>query len=368
MSTNAITNAPDRPYGRAPGKLILSGEHAVVYGAPAVSVAVDRYTDVWFTPIHRGVGLRTAFENLSQGHFYPFDILKGFKDGLDQRFDAFVRGELPVQKILNRPDDLAVYTMASLAQMLPVPGVSSNLRLPVPGQINSRTDLPLGAGMGSSAAVIAATIILYEHLLGITQTPQERFEKVRFCERLQHGKGSAIDAASVIYGGVNRAQSGEVIPLEAKALNTENHGLYWVLHGTPQSSTGECVAAVRQRHGNDAPLWQMFNACAEAMQTALSDGSDLRPVIKDNHHLLCRIGVVPEAARQFAQAAEQAGGAAKISGAGSIRGDQAGAMLIQMPDPEAMSELMARHPTLGWAPLRVATQGARLVNTPEGTQ
>ncbi len=365
MSTNAITNAPDRPYGRAPGKLILSGEHAVVYGPPALAVAVERFTDVWFTPIHRSLGLRTAFENMSQGHFYPLDILKGFKDGLDQRFDSFLRGELPVQKILNRPDDLAVYTMASLMQMLPVPGVSSTLRLPVPGQINSRTGLPLGAGMGSSAAVIAATIILYEHLLGITQSLQERFEKVRFCERLQHGKGSSIDAASVIYGGLNRAQSGEVTPLEPGVLNKDGHGLYWVLHGTPQSSTGECVAAVRQHHSKDAPLWQAFEDCTNAFQTALSQEDNLIPIITENHRLLCQIGVVPESAQQFARSVLQAGGAAKISGAGSIRGDQAGAILVHMPDPDVMTDLMSRHPTLEWAPLCIARQGAQLIDPHE---
>ncbi|MEM6374970.1 MAG: GHMP kinase, partial [Pseudomonadota bacterium] len=267
MSTNGFTSVSEYKTARAPGKLILSGEHAVVYGGPAISVAIDNYTDVWFTPIHRSKGLRTAFDSLSRGHFYPFELLKGFKQGLDKRFDAFMRGELPIQKIMQRPDDLAVYTMASLLQVLPVPGRSSRRRLPVPGQLSSRSDLPLGAGMGSSSAIIAATIVLYEHLLGLQQNPNDRFERVRFCERLQHGKGSFTDAAAVVFGGMNHVREGRVTPIEMASDHPlmQGEGWYWVLHGTPEASTGECVASVRNQFGHDTALWRSFESVTSAL-------------------------------------------------------------------------------------------------------
>ncbi|MEP5761215.1 MAG: hypothetical protein ABJ327_18235 [Litoreibacter sp.] len=344
----------------APGKIILSGEHSVVYGAPALCVAVAQYTEVWFEPVHRSKGLRTAFDQISQGQFYPLDLIKGFAKELDYRFDQFSNGKLPVQKILQRPDDLIIYTMASLLQNLPFPGTTSSHKLPMPGLLRSRSELPLGSWMGSSAAAIAATFMLYEQLLNHSQTLSERFDRVRFCERLQHGSGGVIDAAAVVYGGVNRADSGSV----SKPSLPETHdlwhgrGWYWVLHGIPQSSTGECVASVRQSFSHDQALWQAFRECTEAFQTQLEASMDPSEAIKENHRLLQRIGVVPAAAARFIDAVEQDGGAAKICGAGSIRGDYGGIILVKIPSYEVMDNLMKKYPDRRWKRLQIASTGA----------
>lgn len=350
----------DASRAHAPGKIILSGEHAVVYGAPALAVAVALYSEVWFRPIHPSNGLKTVFEQVSQGAFYPLSVLGQFKQSLDRRFESFLRGDLKVQQILQRPDDLVVYTLVSLAQRLPVPGASPAHHLPVPGQLGGSSQLPLGAGMGSSASIIAATMVLYEHLLGRLHTAQERFEWVRFCERLQHGKGGAIDAATVIHGGAVRVQ-GDALSTPAIAAGHglwEGDGWYWVLHGKPASSTGECVAAVREGHGNDQALWRSFEACTNAFQKALETDSCPRDNLRENHRLLRRIGVVPDAASRFIDEVEATGGAAKICGAGSIRGGNGGVILVHQPDHEAMATMMAGHPDLRWSPLHVAPAGA----------
>ncbi|MEM1234314.1 MAG: GHMP kinase [Pseudomonadota bacterium] len=361
MSTSATTKPSSTASARAPGKLILSGEHSVVYGAPALAVAVEHFTEVTFTPLHKTGGLFTAFESLSPSAFYPFEALKSFKDGLDARFDQFMRGEMPVQKVLQRPDDLAIYTLTSLLPMIPLPGASSR-GLPVPGQLSSKSDMPLGAGMGSSAAVVAATIVLYEHLLGQSQTAQQRFEKVRFCERLQHGKGSAIDASAVVFGGLNRVQGDHVTPVDlAQDHSLNSGGWFWVQLGTPVSKTGECVAKVRDTHGGDAALWQDFTACTEVFAEVIASDADPRDVIRLNQALLERIGVVPQPASRFAAAVEALGGAAKVSGAGAVRGDAAGVMLVWLEDAAAMATLMEAYPERRWSPLRVSADGAQLL-------
>ncbi|WP_298937265.1 hypothetical protein [uncultured Ruegeria sp.] len=348
------------PRAHAPGKVILSGDHSVVFGAPVLAVSIARYTEVWLNPIRGCSGLFTAFKQVSSGEFYPFAMLDEFKQRLDRRFEQFVAGELPVQNILQRPDELAMYAVTLFLQQLSKPKVRKNHQIPISGTLRSRSSLPLGAGMGSSAAIIAAIFALYESLFNEIVSPQERVERIRFCERLQHGHGSAVDAATVVYGGVIRVDGDRVsrpnIP-QHHALWTGD-GWYWVFHGTPASATGECVEAVRRFHEKDVALWQEFNDCTNTLQSNLEASVSPIKTLRHNHRLLVRIGVVPSATQNFVNAVERIGGAAKVCGAGSIKGEQGGMVLVYMEDEDAMNALMTDHGNLCWAPLRVCALGA----------
>lgn len=351
----------------APGKLILSGEHSVLYGAPALAIAVARYTEVWFTPMGLGESLKTAFSNLSEGADYPLKLVSKFKASLDNRFEQFARGELRVQDVLTKPDDLAVYTLASLLQDKPtntdaVPGLGTLGPLPTPGELGSRSDLPIGAGMGSSAAIVAATTVLFEGLLNRPKTPSERLDRVRFCERLKHGKAGPIDAAAVVFGGMVRVEkmqnSAKPFALAADHDLVSGEGWYWVMHGRPSNGTGESVSTVAANHGEDTALWQAFSACTEQFEECLISGRDPSETITENQRLLERIGVVPEATRAFVTDVEAIGGAAKICGAGAVRGDQGGMVLVRCQDVDAMQALMSSHPDLAWDRLQMSPSGA----------
>lgn len=343
---------------RSPGKLILSGEHSVVYGQPALVAAVARYTTVSFQALEKSKRLRTVLKGIATGRSTPLSALHLLREKLDKRFEAFLKGELAVKHILQRPDDLMLYTLAHIAgHFLPTRDGDGRLRA---GQLQTQSELPLGAGMGSSAAIIAATMVLYEHLLAQPQSLEERFARIRFCERLQHGKGSAIDAAAVTYGGVQLLQ--EQMPQLVRVVLPN---FYWLLSGIPQSSTGECVAFVRERHGHDAALWQGFGACTLALQSALQSENivEIRQCMQENQRLLERIGIVPQASRALIAAIEQSGGVAKVSGAGSVRGDYGGMILIYHQDEYALAQLLGeRYPSLSWGSINIATQGAEMLD------
>lgn len=342
---------------RAPGKLILSGEHAVAYGAPALVAALARYTTVRFRPIHRSRSLRTTLKGIASGRSLPVAALDSLRALLDRRFERFRNGTLPIRNILQRPDDLLLYTLAQFARQLPVPG-RTPYGLPMPGHLHSESDLPLGAGMGSSAAVIAATLVLYEHLLDKPQTLNARFERIRFCERLQHGSGSSVDAAAVTYGGIHRLDRS--IP---QAFDIRLDNWYWILSGIPESSTGECVSSVRTRLAGDEALWAAFRACTESLGEALQKRRSPVDALRENHTLLKRIGVVPEATTCLIESIERAGGGAKISGAGSIRGDKGGIVIAWHPDAERLRDLIDRRfPGLAWGAVTIAAQGAALLD------
>jgi len=346
---------------RAPGKVILSGEHSVVYGAPALAVAIKKHTYVSFKPVTESKTINTLFAGISSGMHYPLHALSHLKHKLDNRFEQFLKGDLPVRGIMSQPDDLLVYAMTTLMHHLPVPGrVSSTSYLPMPGRLLSESDLPLGAGMGSSASAIAATLVLFEHLLEKPLTLDQRFEMIRFCERLQHGRGSAIDAATVTYGGLNHIQAGKVAGID-QHLGAH---WYWIFTGSPIVSTGECVQSVREHFEDDTALWNAFAAITRGFVDCVGDcnASETRnphiDLIKENHRLLQRIGVVPHSASLLIDAIEADGGAAKISGAGATRGDAGGLVIAYQPDEQAMSQVMSQFPGYTWGAVEQDSQGA----------
>ncbi|MEM9601600.1 MAG: GHMP kinase [Pseudomonadota bacterium] len=364
-----MTDSPDA-VAHAPGKLILSGEHSVLYGAPAMAMAIASYTEVWFKSVGPKTGLRTAFGGLSAGAYYPLKILSRFKHSLDQRFDQFKRGELGVRQILTRPDDLAVYTLAALLQDKDggeLTGVGAVNRVPLPGQLGSRSSLPIGAGLGSSAAVVAATTVLFESLLDRHKSLEARYERVRFCERLKHGNAGPIDAATVVRGGLVRydGQGFSTHTLAHDHSLARGEGWFCALQGRPLSPTGECVSQVRERHGSDRVLWDRFAECTQALATALTNGVDPDEAIRENQRLLDVIGVVPAVTREFIAAVEAAGGAAKVCGAGAVRGDNGGAILVHLRDPEAITSLSAQYPAVQWSPLCLSRTGAAVGPAPQ---
>ena len=75
-------------------------------------------------------------------------------------------------------------------------------------------------------------------------------------------------------------------------------------------------------------------------------------------------GDVPQPAQRFAAAVESLGGAAKISGAGAVRGEAAGVTLVYLPEADAMARLMEDYPDRRWEGLRVSRRGAHLCDDP----
>jgi mevalonate kinase len=300
----------------APGKLILSGEHAVVYGQPALAMAVNRYAQAW---VSEQQGRLIAFDllNLKYHKSMTMKALREVKRQVQQRYDGFLRGEGHIRDVLKLPIELSQYAFTHLLETL-------NHQLSDGVKLSSHSDIPIGCGMGSSAAMILCVMHAIAEHQGLKLTLENYLERARETENMQHGRSSGVDVQVSLRGGCLRFQQGEFVE---RALPTMP--LYIVNTGKPTSSTGECVAAVAP-YMQDNTLLADFASITQAMDEAIAQQSlvAMQTSIRENHRLLTHIGVVPTRVQEFILAMEQAGHAAKICGAGAVAGEHAGIVLI----------------------------------------
>ncbi len=307
---------PEIITARAPGKLILSGEHSVVYGKPALAMAVNRYI---YTTINAQHPAEIAFDllNLKYKRAHSLEKLRKLKSHLQKAYHSFQQGEIGIRDVLKKPFELLQYTATNVVDRL-------NVSLAQGIKIHTRSTIPMGCGMGSSAATVVSTNHALSHFYHQPLLLQQHLELGLDAENLQHGYSSGLDLRLAIHGGCLYYVRGEVETRPAPTLN-----MRIVNTGTPQSSTGECVkqAAAFLSSGN---LVDSFASVTLAVDEALQkkDELALKKAIRENHRLLVQIGVVPSSVQHFIKTLESQGFAAKICGAGSVQGEQAGVVLV----------------------------------------
>ncbi|OGT39780.1 MAG: hydroxymethylglutaryl-CoA synthase [Gammaproteobacteria bacterium RIFCSPHIGHO2_12_FULL_38_14] len=314
----------------APGKLILSGEHAVVYGAPALAMAINQYVT---TSISRENLPQVLFDLADLAHQgeLTFDALRRLKNRIKRKYHRFVQGDFSIREVLQKPFELAQYAMGILLDSL-------NLSLPHGVKIRVQSDLPIGCGMGSSAATILSVMHAVSHYLKLSLPEETLFQLALQAEKMQHGFSSGLDLRVASQGGCLYLKEQHI---ETRSL--PEMPLYLVNTGTPISTTGQCVEKVAP-HFKSSQLRDDFAAVTQAMDQALMQQSskNLRDAVAANHRLLTHIGVVPQRVQQFIANVESLNGAAKICGAGAVAGDQAGALLVLSDNHEILSDLCHR--------------------------
>ena len=279
-------------HGWGSGKLILVGEHAVVHGHPAIAFAVDRGTHVTLTP--RVDGRRVVLGEVS---------------------DPLL-------------DD-------ALAAVLPPGG----------WDVDVRSTLPIGRGMGSSASLGVA---IARAVLGAQGAPDAVFAHAMRLETVFHANPSGLDVAVSVQGGVLRYQrtpAPTFAPLACPSWSVV------VLDSGSKGSTRAMVQGVASRRpGIDADL-QAIGALAEAAAGALHDPATLGPLLDENHARLVAIGVSTPRLDALCALARRAGAlGAKLSGAGG-----GGVVLALSDDP---SRILAAAAAEG-VPAFVTTPAAR---------
>jgi mevalonate kinase len=283
----------------APGKIILFGEHAVVYGYPAIAAPVNKVQAKAIVQARPGQsGIQIIAPDISLN-----DALK----------------DLPLDHAISK----------ALRLTLDALGITG----PPAFAIKISSTIPLASGMGSGAAVTVAAIRAVSQFLG-RRLPDETINQIAFeVEKIHHGTPSGIDNTVITY---NRP----IYFAKEKPFQPINLRLPFTIvigdTGVP-SPTSVTVGDVRKGFEENPGKYQtLFDACTRIVEGALFAIEDNRmqvlgPFMTDNHKLLVEMGVSSPKLDQLVAAAQEAGAyGAKMSGGG-----RGGNMIALVPPKRA---------------------------------
>lgn len=154
-------------YAKAFGKTILFGEHAVVYGQPAIAVPVN------------AVYAKATIEALPKTNSHDALIVLP-NLGITRNLSDFADND-PIRTAISITRDYLSIKM--LPAMM----------------ITIASNIPIAAGLGSSAAVAIATIKAVSQFLGFSLENKEINDLAFQVEIIQHGKPSGIDNSTITY-------------------------------------------------------------------------------------------------------------------------------------------------------------------------
>lgn len=317
IKSRNLSFSPTLLKARSPAKLIISGEHAVLYGQPAIAMAIDRYTTTT-TTWHDSPHIHFKFIDLAYAKTQTMHALRTLSKQLRSDYTEFLHGRCGIRDVIKRPFELLQYSVASVLERM-------QMQLPRGVEISVDSNIPVGCGMGSSAAAVISTLYALANFLKLNWQRSDYLQFGREVENLQHGRSSGLDLHLVTNGGCVLFQDSCVTPRATPSIP-----LYIVNTGKPESTTGECVSSVAKILRDNVVLHKDFCDVTLAVDAALinSNLSDFNLAIRENNRLLQHLGVVPNKVASLIAEIEQQGGAAKVCGAGAIAGDNAGVVLL----------------------------------------
>ncbi len=340
------------------------GEHAAVYQRPALVAAVDRRLVVEIDERGRG-GIVLELPQVGVREEVDWDELCRYADASRENWDAYREKPDPEAFRRVRGEDPAHLVKVALGEAAGTLGEGQG----PPMRLRLESQIPIGSGFGSSAATAVAVADAYLALRGAALAPAELHRLSLEIERRQHGLPSGVDNATVLYGGIVWARTEPSGGFAAAAIAARSPALerIRVFHsGAPAESTGAVVAMVRSRKAAEPERYgALIDRIEEAtrglrreIEAEREAPERIVELIRRCEACLEALGVVPPLVRELIRGVEARGGAAKISGAGSLAGPGAGSLLVYHPEADtiAVEELLD-----GRAPLdlRLGAEGVR---------
>ena len=267
---------------KIPAKLIISGEHSVLYTGKAITCAISRYMVVKIKSIKR---------NVIKVKGNGFRVKHKLKDFLSQPFD----NEL----------ELEVIRSFFLQANIKPSGVS----------ISIKSKIPVNCGMGSSATIITGILFGLNEMFETNISRENLIALATKLEDICHGKSSGIDVASVVNGGVLYFNNGkyEKIPHSFDEV-------WYINTGRPNFNTKDVVNMVSKNPNLTEDSWKEFDKIAIAIKNNIVNNKKICDLIVKNQQMLQEIGIVSNSVNEFIRNLLNYDIYAKVCGAGTIAG------------------------------------------------
>jgi len=291
----------------APGKLILFGEHSVVYDKLGIAAAVNLLTTS--TTEWKEAGNKIDLNDRGNLFKLSFQELDSFLKLIKQKI-----AEKKVDEIIQiQKADYMTATKAVLAKVI------KDLEITKPFKLDITTEIPLAAGLGSGsscfASISAALQKLVKNKLDIKLVEQHSY----FGDIICHGTPSGIDNNTVTYGnyikfrkseGVTQIQMKKKLPIVIGYTGT-------------RGSTAELVAGVKKlRDERPEYINGVLNQMEKIANFAIEEieNGDLKKIgmlMNQNHKCLRELGVSHPKLEELVEIALANGAfGAKLTGAG----------------------------------------------------
>ncbi|XP_035917820.1 mevalonate kinase-like [Anopheles stephensi] len=388
----------------APGKVILHGEHSVVYGHPAIAGSIGLRTYLTYTALASSSSppqVIVEFRSIPFTASLPLDLFDAFLRELDcnetLQPDAFLEqlrspGDFPFARFVSDPapslGDATSKERMSLGSTLYIinrvlrsEGVQSIDRscLGAGGfQLSLHSEMSIGAGLGSSASYGVCLAAGAYHLARILKaqfyrdpsamSPDVLKKIYRWSfdsEIIMHVKPSGIDNEIATNGGLVRFRRGTGVD---KVIKLRRPVRVLIVDTGVSRSTAQLVAAVAKRlelfPRTVGPILESMGGVVDEA-VALFESEDHEPdtvydrlstLVNINNNLLRSVGVSHPALEAIFAIAERAGFASKLTGAGG-----GGCAFVLLPD--GFRELDSFQRLVG----ALAEAGFRTMETTVGT-
>lgn len=294
----------------APGKIHLLGEHAVVYGKPALLTTIDLRVSVSVIP--------SASE-----------------------------GSHPLKKIIE-----------------PILKNYFKLKKIPPYKLDVSSQIPIGAGLGSSAAVSSAYIGALLTFLKIKWDKPLLNELAYEAEKVFHGNPSRGDNSTVVYGGLVwfRKETPEVKiiqPLQFTIPSKLAKNFVIINTGKPKESTKEMVEMVSKKYKKFLKIFDHQEQLVRELVAAVKEGNEKEfiRIIKEGEKNLESIGVASKFAQNIIRKIEKADGAAKICGAGGVSGPT-GVLLCYHQNKKILAKIASEN-KLNYFSVKLGVEGIK---------